>query len=117
MTTEVLLLAALLTKHFVVDFPLQGKYQWSNKGTYLHPGGLLHAGLHGLFTAVILFAFSPLFLLFGLIDAVLHYHVDWSKMNLNKKLGYEAYHEQFWWLLGLDQYLHHLTYIGLILLM
>jgi hypothetical protein len=23
-------------------------------------------------------------------------------------------HEQFWWLLGLDQYLHALTYIGLI---
>jgi hypothetical protein len=33
-------------------------------------------------------------------------------MNLNKKLGWgPTTHEQFWWLLGLDQLLHALTYI------
>ena len=50
----------------------------------------------------------------GVADFLLHYHIDWAKMNLNKKLGYgPTTHEQFWWLLGLDQLLHALTYLGL----
>jgi hypothetical protein len=52
---------------------------------------------------------------FFLADGVIHYHIDWAKMNLNARLGWGANtHEQFWWLLGLDQYLHALTYIVLI---
>ena len=27
----------LQMKHFAVDFLLQTRYQWENKGTYLHP--------------------------------------------------------------------------------
>lgn len=39
------LLFWLFTKHFIVDFPLQAfPYQYQNKGTYGHPGGLLHSG-------------------------------------------------------------------------
>ena len=110
-------LTLLFIKHFIIDFPLQTKYQWSNKGTYLHPGGLLHAGLHGLGTFVVVYFFShelwiPMF--FAMLDALLHYHIDWAKMNLNKKLGWgPTTHEQFWWLLGADQLLHALTYIAI----
>ena len=54
---------------------------------------------------------------FGLIDMFIHYHIDWAKMNLNAKLGWgPTTHEQFWWLLGLDQFLHSLTYIGIVAL-
>jgi len=36
-------------------------------------------------------------------------------MNLNKKYGWKPdQHAQFWWLLGVDQFLHALTYIGLV---
>lgn len=42
-----LLILFLFTKHFIIDFLLQGQYQWKNKGTYGHPGGLLHSALHG----------------------------------------------------------------------
>ena len=57
-----LLLIALLTKHLIVDFPLQAfPYQYKNKGTYGHPGGLLHAGLHLLGTFLVLVFFvSPI---------------------------------------------------------
>lgn len=112
------LILALFTKHLLVDFPLQVRYQWSNKGTYGHPGGLLHAVLHGLFTMLCFWWFAPLACIWlGLIDAVLHYHIDWAKMNLNAKLGWgPTTHEEFWWLLGLDQFLHALTYIGLVAL-
>ena len=111
------LFTLLIIKHFIIDFPLQTPYQWQNKGQYGHPGGLLHAGLHGLgsFSVLSLFIVGKFALLLGLIDMVVHYHIDWAKMNLNKKLGWGPNtHEQFWWLLGLDQFLHALTYIGLV---
>lgn len=116
-----LTLLGLFTKHFIIDFLLQTKYQWSNKGTYGHPGGLLHAGLHGVGT----FALMSMFFdhwgtaaVIGVLDAVIHYHIDWAKMNLNAhyKLAPNT-SEKFWWLMGLDQYLHALTYIGFFILL
>jgi hypothetical protein len=117
---EILLIVALLfTKHLIVDFFLQTKFQWSNKGTYGHLGGVLHASLHAIGTLLVFvfFVSPPMAVLVACLDGVIHYHVDWLKMNLNAKMGWGANtHEQFWWLLGLDQYLHAITYIGLIAL-
>ena len=50
-------LALLQAKHFLFDFVFQTPYQLKNKGTYGHPGGLLHAGLHaaGSLPAILLF--------------------------------------------------------------
>jgi hypothetical protein len=112
------LVLLLFTKHLIVDFPLQVRYQWSNKGTYGHPGGLLHAAYHGMGTWACFALYAPAAAIYlSLIDAVLHYHIDWAKMNLNAKLGWgPTTHEEFWWLLGLDQFLHALTYIGLVAL-
>lgn len=116
MNDTLILLLLLFTKHFIVDFPLQWRYQYANKGTYLHPGGLLHSGLHGIGTWICFVSFAPGAALYlAWIDALLHYHIDWAKMNLNSKLGWgPTTHEQFWWLLGLDQFLHAVTYIILV---
>jgi len=118
MNTTLILLTLLFTKHFIVDFPLQRAYQWKNKGTYGHPGGVLHAWLHGVFTFACIYWYAPVaawYLAFA--DMIIHYHVDWAKMNINRHYGWGANtHEKFWWLLGLDQYLHALTYIGLVAL-
>ena len=118
MNETLILIALLFTKHFVVDFPLQHRYQYSNKGTYGHPGGILHAGIHGLATAVCFWWWAPLScLILGFADAVIHYHIDWAKMRLNARMGWGPLtHEQFWWLLGLDQFLHAMTYVGLVAL-
>jgi hypothetical protein len=97
----VLLLALFGIKHFIVDFLLQKKYQYANKGIYGHPGGLLHAGLHALGTGLVLWLFAPLdwIVLMMLFDAVIHYHVDWAKTNINKRFGWTAAtHDEFWWL-------------------
>lgn len=112
------LILFLFTKHFIVDFPLQVRYQYSNKGTYGHPGGILHSFLHGLGTWLCFVWYAPGAAHYlAMIDYVAHYHIDWAKMNLNAKLGWGPNtHEQFWWLLGLDQFLHALTYIGLVAL-
>lgn len=117
--TPVYLLLFLLLKHFIIDFPLQTKYQWSNKGTYGHPGGLLHAGLHGVGTWAVLAWYAPYAaIILGMMDTLIHYHIDWAKMNLNAKFGWgPTTHESFWWLLGLDQLAHQLTYIWFITLL
>lgn len=109
------ILTLLFLKHFLVDFPLQPKYMYSNKGTYGHPGGILHSGFHGLVTFYIFSFYTPYAIAFGIVDFVVHYHIDWAKMNINKKMGWgPTTHEEFWWLTGLDQFLHALTYIGLV---
>ena len=113
------LFTLLILKHFIIDFPTQTPYQWMNKGTYGHPGGILHAALHGIgtFLCFALFFVTPFALIVGVIDMVVHYHVDWAKMNINKKYGWKAdAHPEFWILLGLDQLAHYLTYVALIAL-
>ncbi len=45
----------------------------------------------------------------------IHYHTDWLKMNINKYFGWGATtHNEFWVLLGVDQLIHSLTYIGMV---
>lgn len=112
----VLLLALFGIKHFVIDFPLQRAYQYQNKGTYGHPGGLFHAGLHGMGTWFCLFWINPFWAtLMAVFDAFVHYHIDWAKMRLNAHFGWgPTTHEEFWILLGFDQLLHWLTYVLII---
>ena len=106
-------------KHFVADFPLQKPYQYLNKGKFLHPGGILHAAFHGAFTFGIVAAYTdPIMgVALGILDMQIHYFIDYFKVNINKKYGLTPTNsEYYWWLLGLDQFLHQLTYIGLIVL-
>jgi hypothetical protein len=117
-SNEMYLMLGLFIKHLVIDFPLQGPYQYKNKGTYGHPGGLLHAGLHVIGTFVVLICGAPLVaaLMLAMIDGIVHYHIDWSKVNINKKFGWgPTTHEEFWYLVGLDQFLHLMTYWTIIL--
>ena len=116
MNDTLILIALLFTKHFIVDFPLQNAFQWMNKGKYGHMGGIVHAGLHASTTLICFAWYAPLAAYYlALLDGLIHYHIDWAKMNINSKYGWKAdTHEEFWWLLGLDQFLHALTYIGLV---
>ncbi len=120
MVETVLVIFLLLSKHLLVDFPLQTSFQYLNKGTWLHLGGLLHSSLHGIGTLIILLCFTNPLMAFTLavLDFVLHYLIDYGKVNINRNLGYSPVNsEQFWWLLGLDQWLHQLTYLGIVLIM
>lgn len=119
MLADILLLLFLLTvKHFVADFLYQPPYQWMNKGTYGHMGGIAHSGQHALLTAIILPFFGVTWLTavgIALMEFVIHYHTDWAKMNLNKKMGWGATtHNEFWILLGVDQLIHSLTYLMIV---
>ena len=111
------LIFLLFTKHFICDFLLQTDYQLKNKGTYGHPGGVLHASLHALGTYLCFWSIIPVFALeVAFVDLILHYHIDWIKMKVNSAFKYSPNLTRFWWLFGLDQYLHALTYIVLVLM-
>ena len=118
MNTMILLLLTLLAiKHFVADFAIQTPTMIAEKGNYGAAGGIEHAAIHGIGTAIVLYPFlySDAFIIsciFGLIDATIHYHIDWVKMNLGK--GLTTADHKFWIWFGADQLLHSLTYIGLV---
>lgn len=112
-----MLLLALFTKHLIVDFFLQRPYHYLNKGTYGHFGGIEHAILHAIGTLIVLAPFTHWCWALALLDGVIHYHVDWAKMNINKHFGWGPLtSEKYWWLLGLDQYAHTLTYLLIVAL-
>ena len=113
----VLLVVVILeVKHFVCDYPLQTAYQLNNKGTYGHPGGLLHAGIHVLGTSAAFLVMAPTLAAGAAIivgEFAIHYHIDWTKDNLLKGNKWTAADNPFWWSIGADQLLHHLTYVGI----
>jgi len=109
-------LAVLLFKHFLFDFVFQRPYQFLNKGTYGHPGGILHAGLHAVGSIPALLIASPgLWLGVALIagEFVIHYHLDWAKEQLHKRFNLGNNGSGHFFLLGSDQMLHQFTYLGM----
>ncbi len=111
--TILLLFFGFAIKHFLCDFVLQFDNMIQQKGTYGARGGLYHAGLHGWFTTVVLLPFFPkIAILAGIVDFVVHYHIDWAKMQLTKNLS--PADRAFWLWFGADQLAHYLTYIAII---
>ncbi len=117
----------LFSKHFLVDFPWQIPWHYLNKGKYGHPGGIAHSLGHFAFTglclAIVAFTFglpwsNELILSLALFDGVVHYHIDWAKVRIKEHFGWgPTTHEEFWVLTGLDQYLHALTYIVILVIL
>ena len=113
-------LAGLQVKHLLFDFVFQGDWQLRNKGRYGHPGGLAHAGLHGLGTlgvllpaGLVLPVGAALALALAALEAVVHYHIDWIKAQVSARLGLTPDRPGYWAAMGLDQAAHQLTYLGL----
>jgi hypothetical protein len=104
-------------KHYLFDFLFQTGYQLRNKRTYGHPGGLLHAGLHALGSIPALYVLhAPVWLIAALIlgEFAVHYHVDWLKEQVLRATGWTSKDFGFWQALGIDQMLHHLTYVAML---
>lgn len=116
LTLAFLLLALLLAKHWIADFVIQFNYMVVEKGIYGAPGGLHHAGIHAFLTAVIflLVVPLPLALLLGAVDGVIHYHVDWLKMKINRWRSLDTHQSEYWAWLGADQLAHNYTYLALV---
>ena len=115
-----LLLILFQIKHFICDYPLQTAYMLGKANT---KGWVLplaaHAAVHALFTfAITLIAFQPTYFLdavvlatvLALLDFVIHFTVDRIKASPNLGGRFKPTQPQFWWALGADQMIHHLTH-------
>jgi Protein of unknown function (DUF3307) len=115
-----LILLSLLVfqiKHFLCDFVLQTSDQIRNKGTYLHPAGILHAGLHALgsIPALLVLSREPLPIAILVVgEFLLHYHADWSKAQIDRRLRLNDQSSLYWAIFGADQLIHQLTYLAMV---
>lgn len=128
------LLIAFQIKHWLADYPMQRRYML---GKFREDWGFLlpllaHAAVHGAMTAWIcafVVGFKPVILLPALFDIVIHATMDRIKAS-KKYLGrfkpltsdtaptatdaQWKSNDHFWWSLGLDQGVHHLTHYAII---
>lgn len=105
----------LQIKHFIADFVLQTDRMTVEKGIYGARYGIYHSLIQSAGTFL---AFCWLHPILGVatafLDFIAHYHIDWAKININKRYNYTPKDRQFWVWLGLDQLAHQLTYIILV---
>ena len=111
-------IAVLMIKHTVADFYLQTPYQYLNKGTYGHPGGLIHSAIHVALTPLVYLVLAPASLLvvagIAVGEFAVHYHTDWLKEQLGHRKGWTGNDRAFWYALGTDQLVHGLTYVAIV---
>lgn len=111
------LIALLQIKHVIADFVLQSPYIIQNRRFYGHPGGILHVAIHaaGSLAALAIMGLPGLVATLALLlaEAVVHYHIDWSKDNLVARAGLTPRDAGFWYATGIDQGLHQLTYLAM----
>lgn len=116
---EILFLLLLLQiKHCYADFVIQTYAQTVRKGIYRDLCGISHSLDHVWTTYVSLLVFSffhPLtvssVLAVGAIEGILHYHIDYIKVQYGSK---DQTKPLFWAQFGYDQLAHQITYIGMI---
>jgi hypothetical protein len=109
-TYIIAILFMLQIKHWYVDFVNQTDEEVKYKAEYLDWRGITHSLKHGFGTVFVflLFMDTEYALMFGALDFLLHYHIDWAKMNWgNRDIG----SKEFWNHLGLDQMAHQFTYL------
>jgi uncharacterized protein DUF3307 len=102
-------------KHVIADFVLQTS--WMATGKDAKTGWalplLVHCVIHGALATAVLLALAPRFWFLGLADFVLHFIIDRAKGFCVSTFNVTMDHQWFWWLIGIDQALHHLTGFGL----
>lgn len=117
MTGQILILLTLLqVKHLLADFVWQSGWMVRNKGRYGHAGGLAHAGLHAGLSLLVLAAVDVplvLALTIAVLEGLVHYHIDYAKCKATRRWAPAPSSQGFWVLMGLDQFLHQLTYLVL----
>lgn len=110
-----LLLVAFAVKHLAADFLLQTNWMAHGKDRASAWAGPLcaHTGLHGFGTLLIALAVEPALWWLALVDFAIHTGIDRGKALIGQRTRFPASDARFWWLIGVDQFLHQVTHIGL----
>ncbi|HEY5129423.1 MAG TPA: DUF3307 domain-containing protein [Bradyrhizobium sp.] len=109
----------LTVKHIIADFLLQNA--WMAHGKDQKTGWalplLVHCLIHLAVATALILIVAPRFWFVALIDFAIHITVDRAKGLCVSGFGVTPEHQWFWWLIGIDQALHHLTGFGLSIFM
>ncbi|UDL94711.1 MULTISPECIES: DUF3307 domain-containing protein [Lichenihabitans] len=111
--TATALMCVMAAKHFCADFLFQTAWIARGKaGTdnWVLPL-MLHAGGHAALTLLIALLLYPKLWWFAPLELVVHAVIDRAKAVVGRRAALDAGQAEFWWLLGFDQFLHHLTNI------
>lgn len=109
-------LYALLIKHVIVDLGLQS-YLINQKKFPYFGSGHLHYAQHGVATAFVCLWFIPEIAIFvGILDYLIHWHIDFGKHRFNNFFKITARSKAWWWTNVVDQILHFTTYLVFVLL-
>lgn len=104
----------LQIKHFIFDYVLQTPFQFRNKGTYGHAGGILHSGMQALGTIPAFFIVPtgwPMGMAIVVGEFIVHYHMDWTKEQSLRRMRLTTTDAWYWRIYGIDQLTHQLTYV------
>ena len=109
----------LTVKHVIADFFLQNS--WMAIGKDQKKGWALpllaHCLVHLAVAMPLILIIAPRFWFVALIDFAIHIGVDRAKGFCVSTFGVKQENQWFWWLIGIDQALHHLTGFGLSIFM
>ena len=109
----------LTVKHVIADFVLQTS--WMAIGKDQRTGWALpllaHCLVHLAVAMALILIIAPRFWFVALIDFAIHIAVDRTKGFCVSTFRVKQEHQWFWWLIGIDQAMHHLTGFGLSIFM
>lgn len=111
---QLLLLLFLFIKHYIADFLLQTDWIVTQKAK--NPFVLaFHCFEHSIATAIVLFFFTNFstLLIICVAECVVHFGIDYIKASPRFLGKYKPPTTAFFNLLGLDQLLHSITYLGI----
>jgi len=130
------MLVVFQVKHFLADFILQNKYmlgKFSSESRIWMPALSAHVAVHGMFTLVISSIFylsaaafdvtvnvptiSAFVGLLVIIDMGIHFLMDRYKASPRLGGKYPIDKSMFWYVLGIDQSVHHLTHYYIIFML
>jgi len=106
-------LVIFLAKQLVADFFLQTAWMANGKEQpigWLKPL-LAHVAVHTVATGLIFAVLAPTYIWIAAVDFVVHFAIDRAKGLLNRAFDTDPTKTGFWWLIGIDQTLHHLTHL------
>lgn len=112
--TLFILLFVYQLKHFLADYIFQYNYMLKK----IRPGWdfvaplSLHCAVHGGMTLMICLFYKPSMWWLGLLDFAIHFFTDRLRSGPRYLGRYTDINDSiFWWILGFDQMVHHLTHL------
>lgn len=112
-----LLLVIYQLKHFIADFLLQHNYMLKK----IRPGWdfilplSLHCLVHAVLTLGVCLFYKPELWWLAIVDFCTHFFLDRVRSGPRYLGRYNDVNQTiFWWILGFDQLLHHLTHLWIV---